>query len=104
MAKKSDLTTPGTIAAPPEIGALVDKFGEHRETYHRAGYNETQLRQDFLDPLFLARGWDVFNRQGFAEAYRDVVLEQGLVVEKSEGPKHSNGRLGATDARPACSA
>ena len=84
MAKKRDLTTVASgVSAPPEIRELVEKFGEHRETYRRAGYNETQLRQDFLDPFFVALGWDVFNRQGFAEAYRDVILEQGLKVEQS---------------------
>lgn len=67
MAKKSDSTAPGVI------GELVDKFVEHRETYRKAGYNETQLRQDFLDPFFEALGWDVYNRHGFAETYRDIM-------------------------------
>ena len=96
MAKKTELTATGTMAAPREIGELVEKFAEHRETYHRAGYNETQLRQDFLDPLFLALGWDVFNQQGFAEAYRDVILEQGLRVEKSVRAPDYCFRVGGT--------
>ena len=83
MAKKSGLTGSVRTVAPRVIGELVAKFAEHRETYRRAGYNETQLRQDFLDPFFAALGWDVFNQQGFAEAYRDVILEQGLKVEQS---------------------
>jgi len=49
MARKSSFTTSPPVQgqAPAEIRELVEKFAEHRETYHRAGYNETQLRQDF---------------------------------------------------------
>jgi hypothetical protein len=46
---------------PPAIRALVEKFDEHSETYHRTGYNETLLRRDFLDPFFEALGWDMTN-------------------------------------------
>jgi hypothetical protein len=83
MAKKSELSGAGEAAAPAEIVELVEKFGEHRDTYRRPGYNETQLRQDFLDPFFLALGWDIYNRGGIHENYRDVILEQALRVEKS---------------------
>ena len=90
MAKKTATT------APRVIGELVDKFAEHRDAYHRPGYNETQLRQDFLDPFFEALGWDVTNRQGFAEAYRDVILEQALRVEKSVKAPDYCFRIGGT--------
>ena len=47
MAKKSEVTAADSgIKAPREIRALVEKFADHRETYRRPGYNETQLRQD----------------------------------------------------------
>jgi hypothetical protein len=69
--------------APPIIGALVEKFAEHSQTYHRTGYNELSLRHDFLNPFFEALGWDVINRAGYAEAYRDVILEPPLQVERS---------------------
>jgi hypothetical protein len=58
MAIKSD------SSAPAVVGRLVDTFTEQRDTYRRPGYNETQLRQDFLDPFFEALGWDVTNRAG----------------------------------------
>jgi len=90
MAKKSD------GAALAIIGQLVEKFTEHRETYHRPSYNETQLRQGFLDPFFTALGWEVTNRQGFAEAYRDVILEQALRVEKSVKAPDYCFRIGVT--------
>jgi hypothetical protein len=53
MAPKTESTTALKGAAPAEIHALVEKFAEHRDFYHRGSYNETQLRQDFLDPFFI---------------------------------------------------
>jgi hypothetical protein len=41
---------------------------------------EAQLRAEFLDPFFEALGWDVTNRQGWAEAYKDVVQEDAVRV------------------------
>jgi hypothetical protein len=96
MAKTSGMTTSERMAAPREIRELAEKFAEHRETYRRPGYNETQLRQDFLDPFFIELGWDVYNRQGFAEAYRDVILEQGLRVEASVRAPDYCFRVGGT--------
>ncbi len=82
--------------APPAIRALVAKFAEHRDTYHRTGYNETLLRRDFLDPFFEALGWDMTNRQGYAEAYRDVIHEDALVVEKAARAPDYCFRIGGT--------
>jgi type I restriction-modification system DNA methylase subunit len=83
MARTSDAKTALRRAAPAEIHALVEKFAEHRDFYYRGSYNETQLRQDFLDPFFIALGWDIYNTGGIHENYRDVILEHGLRVEKS---------------------
>ncbi len=44
----------------------------------------------------MALGWDVFNQQGFAEAYRDVILEQGLKVEQSVRAPDYCFRIGGT--------
>jgi hypothetical protein len=82
--------------APAAIRALVEKFAEHSETYHRTGYNETLLRRDFLDPFFEVLGWDMTNRQGYAEAYRDVIHEDALVVEKSARAPDYCFRIGGT--------
>ena len=66
------------MTAPTEILALVERFSEHREAYLAGAYNETQLRREFLDPFFEALGWDVSNKQGNAEAYKDVVHEDAI--------------------------
>ena len=79
MAKKPDASS----TAPEAIYQLVAKFSEHQEHYQRGEYNETQLRRDFLDPFFAAMGWDIDNRKGYAEAYREVIHEDALRVEHS---------------------
>jgi hypothetical protein len=68
------------MAAPQAVKDLVERFERNRESYQSTGYNETQLRREFLDPLFVALGWDVDNRQGRAEAYKDVIHEDAIKV------------------------
>ncbi len=67
--------------APPSIVAdLVDRFGSHSDSYHSDQYNEAQVREEFLNPLFEALGWDVYNRKGYAEAYKEVIHEAAIKV------------------------
>ena len=66
--------------APPLIATLIDRFEQNRESYKGQGYNETQLRREFLDPFFEALGWDVANKQGHAEAYKDVIHEDAIKI------------------------
>ncbi|HEV8328158.1 MAG TPA: N-6 DNA methylase [Nitrospiraceae bacterium] len=66
--------------APPIVAALVDRFEQNRESYKSQGYNETQVRREFLDPFFEALGWDVANKQGYAEAYKDVIHEDAIKI------------------------
>jgi type I restriction-modification system DNA methylase subunit len=69
------------MTTPEIIQQLVKRFEEHKETYRSGRYNETQLRREFLDPFFEALGWDVFNKLGYAEMYKDVVHEDSLEIE-----------------------
>ena len=39
------------------------------------------MRREFLDPFFEALGWDIFNKQGLAETYKDVIHEDSLEIE-----------------------
>jgi len=70
------------MAASETIQPLVDKYTFHRDAYIRGQekYNETQLRQDFIDPLFHALGWDVNNNKGHSEAYREVLHEEPIRI------------------------
>jgi len=68
------------MAAPPAIRELVSTFARNRDSYRSDAFNELQLRHQFLNPFFASLGWDVENRQGYAEAYKDVVLEESIKV------------------------
>lgn len=40
------------MGLPKEIAVLIERFDRNREAYRSGQYNEMQLRQEFLDPLF----------------------------------------------------
>ena len=69
------------MPVPKEISKLVQRYTVHRKQYLSTGYKETELRREFLDPLFKALGWDVDNEEGNAEQYKEVVHEPTLEVE-----------------------
>ena len=60
------------MTAPAAVVELVARFESHREAYQADQYHETQLRREFIDPLFEALGWDVHNRQGYAAGRNPV--------------------------------
>jgi len=66
--------------APREVSGLVTRFERNLADYKAPTYNETQVRREFIDPLFKALGWDVDNEQGYAEAYKDVIHEDAIKV------------------------
>ncbi|BBL62009.1 N-6 DNA methylase [Methanobrevibacter arboriphilus] len=76
--------------APNNMKKLVEKFKENIESYKSSSYNETTVRQEFIDPLFIALGWDVNNEQDTAPQYRDVILEDSIKVGgKTKAPDYS---------------
>jgi len=68
------------MTAPAAVLELVQRFEFNRDAYHAGHYNETQLRREFLDPFFVALGWDVDNRQGHAEPYKDMHHEDAIKI------------------------
>jgi len=68
------------MAAPAVVRELVERFQAQIESYRASAYNEAQLRREFLDPFFEALGWDVFNRKGYAEAYKEVIHEDAIRI------------------------
>jgi len=65
---------------PPRITELAKRFEDNLDAYKSGKYKETQLRREFIDPLFEELGWDVQNRQGYAEAYKDVIHEDAVKI------------------------
>ncbi|MEI7636790.1 MAG: N-6 DNA methylase [Syntrophus sp. (in: bacteria)] len=70
------------------IQDLVKKYKTNRiKNYLKASYNETQLRADFLDPLFELLGWDIKNTSCKPTSEREVFLEEALKGNVSENSK-----------------
>jgi len=44
--------------------SFVRKFEKDKHHYLSKEYLEAQVRQDFIDPLFEALGWDIENKKG----------------------------------------
>jgi len=63
-----------------QISNLVERFERNIEAYRNPAYNETQLRREFVDPFFEALGWDVTNKAGYAEQYKDVIHEDAIKI------------------------
>ncbi len=63
-----------------QISNLVERFERNIEAYHSTAYNETQLRREFVDPFFETLGWDVTNKAGYAEQYKDVIHEDVIKI------------------------
>jgi type I restriction-modification system DNA methylase subunit len=69
------------------IASLVQKYHKGIAEYRNQKYNETQLRNDFLDPFFELLGWDIRNTSGKPTNEREVLVEEGLKDEKSANTK-----------------
>ncbi len=65
---------------PDRIKILTETFDNNLESYKKGIYNETQVRREFIDPFFEELGWDVANKQGYAETYKDVIHEDAIKV------------------------
>ncbi len=49
------------MPAPNRIIELVERFTENFNYYQSIEYNEEDLRNEFLNPLFEELGWDIVN-------------------------------------------
>jgi hypothetical protein len=52
--------SPMTTKNSQTITTLVERFSSQIDSYlQKSSYNETQTRREFIDPFFIALGWDV---------------------------------------------
>ncbi len=84
------------MPAPKQILSLIDRFERNKDAYSSGAYNETQIRIEFIDPFFETLGWDIHNKQGYAEAYKDVIHEDAIRVEGSVRAPDYCFRIGGT--------
>ncbi len=66
-----------------KIKNLTERFSQKREIYQQTDYIEAQTRIDFINPFFTALGWDVENKAGLTESYRQVVYEDRLKIDNA---------------------
>jgi type I restriction-modification system DNA methylase subunit len=84
------------MSAPPAIADLVERFDQQSDAYKSGQYNEAQLRQEFIDPMFKALGWDMENISGYAEAYKDVIHEDAIKIGGATKAPDYCFRIGGT--------
>jgi len=68
------------MPTPKRLLELIDRFEYNLESYKKGQYNETQVRLEYINPLMEELGWDVSNKQGYSEAYKDVIHEDAVKV------------------------
>ena len=81
---------------PKSIAGLIERFDRNVEAYRAGRYNETAVRRDFIDPFFEALGWDMNNRAGLPEAYRDVIHEDAIKIGGATKAPDYCFRIGGT--------
>lgn len=70
-----------------KIHTLVQKYEQGKEVYRTSRFNETQVRNEFLDPLFEILGWDIRNIAGKNTNEREVLLEEPLKANAASHTK-----------------
>jgi len=94
--------------ATDAIKRLVDRFDADRKVFQSGDYKEEQLRAEFLNgpcpairhsdfvirtfpgPFFTALGWDMDNRQGLPETFKQVIHEESIkVAGASKAPDYT---------------
>src|SRR6266481_9945794 len=84
------------MSTPQSVLELIERFDRNRTAYRSEQYNEAQLRIEFLNPFFEALGWDVNNKQGYAEAYKDVINEYAIKIGGATKAPDYCFRIGGT--------
>jgi len=84
------------MSVPNSIIRLVDTFHRNIDSFKSGNYNETQVRREFIDPLFKALGWDIDNERGYAEAYKDVIHEYSQKTKDTVKAPDYYFRIGGT--------
>lgn len=70
-----------------KIHTLVQKYEQSKEFYCTSRFNETQVRNEFLDPLFEILGWDIRNSSCKNTNEREVLLEEPLKANAASHTK-----------------
>lgn len=61
---------------------LLKAYQQHFTQYKSVDYNETEVRNDFVNPFFEILGWDVLNKKNLPQHLREVKHEASVYVEE----------------------
>jgi hypothetical protein len=64
-----------------QIKNLIKRFEQQIETYQQSNYNEIQTRIEFINPLFIALGWDVNNEESSGNVVHEDTLKIGRATK-----------------------
>lgn len=64
------------------LAKLINAYQEHFSQYRKAEYNETEIRNDYVNPFFEILGWDVNNKKNLSQHLREVKHEASVYVEE----------------------
>ncbi len=61
---------------------LIRAYAQHFAQYSQTDYNETEVRNDFVNPFFEILGWDMLNKKKLPQHLREVKHEAAVYVEE----------------------
>ncbi len=80
------------------IEVLKEKIGLFKNNlsdYKSKSYDEYSTRADFIDSLFAALGWDMYNKEGVIEQFREVIREDKIIIDGSKKAPDYSFRIGS---------
>ena len=79
------------MGTPPDaLLRLVVRFDQDRKVFLSGDYKEEQLCLEFLNPFFTPLGWDMDNKQGLSETFKQVIHEESIkVAGASKAPDYT---------------
>lgn len=82
------------MPAPQSIVDLVHLFEQNRDQYRNPAFSEAAARLQLIDPFFDALGWDMYNKAGHAEQYKEVIHEDKVKVGSATKAPDYSFRIG----------
>jgi len=78
-----------------EVARLCRFFATNLQGFRASGVKEAHIRQQLIDPFFVALGWDVRNEKMIAPQYREVIPEDSLEIEGQQKAPDYTFRVGS---------
>ena len=81
--------------AKKEVSKLIKTFKDNIKQYKLSTYKEAQVRKEFIDKFFKFLGWDIDNKQGFSEQFKEVINEDAIKIQGNTKAPDYAFRIGA---------